>query len=103
MTQHISRSDVRWYIYTNYSSCKQQSTRFHLKRLYPPDCKWNVYCRNKVRGQVLYDLYKRMVLPADNGRAGSASPLCMKFRPFIEVIKYEPEDFISIIKTSIFY
>ena len=26
-----------------------------------------------------------------------------KFRPFIEVIKYEPEDFISIIKTGFFY
>ena len=25
----------------------------------------------------------------------SESPLCRKFRPFIEVIKYEPEDFIS--------
>ena len=30
----------------------------------------------------------------DNGRAQSASPLCRKFHPFIEVIKYEPEDFI---------
>ena len=26
-----------------------------------------------------------------------------KFRPFIEVIKYEPEDFISIIKTGFIY
>ena len=34
---------------------------------------------------------------------GSASPLCWKIRPFIEVIKYEPEDFISIIKTSLIY
>ena len=35
--------------------------------------------------------------------ARSASPLCRKFCPFIEVIKYEPEDFISIVKTSVFY
>ena len=41
-------------------------------------------CRNKVLGFVLYDLYKRTVLPADNG-ARSARPLCRKFRPFIEV------------------
>ena len=44
-----------------------------------------------------------MVLPADNGRARSASPLCWKFRPFIEVIKYEHEDCISIIKTVFIY
>ena len=33
----------------------------------------------------------------------SESSLCWKFLPFIEVIMYEPEDFISIIKTSFFY
>ena len=33
----------------------------------------------------------------------SASPLCRKFHSFIEVIKYEPENFISIIKTSLIY
>ena len=32
-----------------------------------------------------------------------ACPLCRTFRPFIEVIKYEPEDFISIIKTGFIY
>ena len=31
------------------------------------------------------------------------SPLCQKVRPFIEVIKCEPEDFISIIKAGLFY
>ena len=34
---------------------------------------------------------------------GYTSPLCQKFSPFIEVIKYEPEDFISILKTSFIY
>ena len=29
------------------------------------------HCRNKVGGRVLYDLYKRTVVPSDNGRARS--------------------------------
>ena len=33
----------------------------------------------------------------------SARPLCQKFRPFIEVIKYESDNIISIIKTGFFY
>ena len=57
-----------------------------------------LYNRNTVLRFILYDLYKRMVLPGDNGRVQSANPLCRKFRPFIEVIKYEPEDFISTSK-----
>ena len=31
------------------------------------------------------------------------SPLCRKFCPFIQVIKYEPEDFISMIKKKRFH
>ena len=36
-------------------------------------------------------------------KRNSMSPLCQKFYPCIEVIKYEPEDFISIIKTGFIY
>ena len=32
-----------------------------------------------------------------------ASLLCQKYLPFIEAIKYEPEDFISVIKTGFIY
>ena len=45
-----------------------------------------------------------MVLPADNGKHCSRTPLLLllwKFCSFIEVIKYLPEDFISVIKTGL--
>ena len=39
----------------------------------------------------------------DGTSSSSASLLCRKLGPFIEVIQYDPEDFISIIKTSFIY
>ena len=56
-----------------------------------------LYNRNKVLRFILYDLYKRTKVPAYWTCAPHSSIIRRKYCPFIEVINYKPEDFISTI------